>query len=549
LKTAYFILGMHRSGTSALGGVLNIMGLEFGSDLMKANKSNPKGYFENNFVYRLNKRILSENSSRWDDYSFNISNIDSEKKTIYIKEAKKIIKQEFRYSKKFAIKDPRICLLFPIWEQACLDLNIKIKILLPFRNPKEVALSLKKRDSFSMEKGLLLWTHYFLSAEYVSRSYERLFIAFDDLLGNKEAIERLYTFVEVKKKNQLKRIDEFLDSNIKNNNLPLENFTNLTPMFLQNLIEILKESKFDNLDKIDAIRNDFIFSLEMFHHKELVDKLAENIECHKNLELLKINKNITTVDEAYYLKKYPDLKKYKGLVQEHYFKYGKKEGRYPNEYCESNSIGTKKETAMDEELYNQKVLFEEKYKNNIAEIELLSKKLEEKSSSSEKEKQKLKEIISDKEKEVEALSIELKNAIDFNQKEKKKFEKIIFNKREEIEELSVKIEEEKSFNEKEKQEFEKIISTKREEIKTLSKERVLLTKRIEEEIDSHNKEKQNLENIIKLLKNKEKKLENILQKQEQKLKSKTNSINVLNKNIDELLEDIIKIKKNKFWKY
>ncbi len=38
MKTAYFILGMHRSGTSALGGVLNIMGLEFGSDTMKENK-------------------------------------------------------------------------------------------------------------------------------------------------------------------------------------------------------------------------------------------------------------------------------------------------------------------------------------------------------------------------------------------------------------------------------------------------------------------------------------------------------------------------------
>ncbi len=129
MKTVYFILGMHRSGTSALGGVFSNIGLDFGTDLMRADEGNPKGYYENNLIYELNERILQESNSSWDEYHFSVEKIEKEQKVKYIKKAKKIIKAEFRYSEIFAIKDPRICLLFPIWEEACKKLNIDISIL------------------------------------------------------------------------------------------------------------------------------------------------------------------------------------------------------------------------------------------------------------------------------------------------------------------------------------------------------------------------------------------------------------------------------------
>ena len=72
MKIAIFILGMHRSGTSVLGGVLNIIGLDFGSDLMVANAANPKGYFKDNFVYKLNEKILSKNDSDWHDIHLSV---------------------------------------------------------------------------------------------------------------------------------------------------------------------------------------------------------------------------------------------------------------------------------------------------------------------------------------------------------------------------------------------------------------------------------------------------------------------------------------------
>ena len=196
MKTAYFVLGMHRSGTSALSGVLKLMGLEFGSNLMQASEENPKGYFENNLIYLLNEKILKETDSSWDDYHFNITNIPTKQISKYIKEAKKLIKEEFRYSESFVIKDPRICLLFPIWEQACIELNIKIKVIIPYRNPMEVTKSLNKRNNFSVEKGLILWSKHFLSAEYWCSEYDRIFISFNELLDDTDKTLNNHKFLE-----------------------------------------------------------------------------------------------------------------------------------------------------------------------------------------------------------------------------------------------------------------------------------------------------------------------------------------------------------------
>jgi len=541
VKTAYFILGMHRSGTSALGGVLNIMGLEFGSELMKADEGNPKGYFENNFVYRLNKKILNEHNSKWDDYSFTMDKISDSNKNIYIKEAKSIIMKEFRYAENFAIKDPRICLLFPIWEQACHDLKINIKIILPFRNPKEVALSLKKRNNFSMEQSLLLWTHYFLSAEYLSRKYKRIFLSFDELLGNTEKVlEQLYAFSGLEKHQSLGLIDNFLDHNIKNNNLLLGNFTKSIPTFLQNLVNLLKESKFDDLDRIDSIRNDFNFSLEMFQHDEIRRELSDREEIRKKLALFEEIKDITIVDEPYYRAKYPDLKRYKGTLSEHYFRYGKKEGRYPNEYCEYYKIDVKQETARDEEIYHNQIKFKALLKSKIDEISVLllkKEKLETYLNDKKRLNEELVEKIEHKIKEVTAFVLKIENLEKDLQKEKSlnyNLEQKIKNKIEEVTTLVLKKEEQESLlNDKQElaSDLEEKIENKREKMNSLLLEKEELEKYL------NNKEKLNIE-----LKNKIKQLD-------KNLKNKSKEIFLLNHNIDQILEDLVSLKENRCWIY
>jgi len=327
LKTAYFILGMHRSGTSALGGVLSLMGLELGTDIMKPNKDNPKGFFENNFVYRLNKKILDENSSSWNDYFFKVENISYEKRKEYVQSAKELIASEYRFSEQFTIKDPRICILFPIWEEACIELNIDIKIIIPYRNPLEVAQSLNIRNNFSYEKSLLLWSKHFLFAEYFSRRYKRIFLSFDNLLEDTDNIlSVLEEFIDLPLNKQIeKKIKKFLDKSIKHNNFRLENFSKDIPLFLREIIFIIKNKDFKNSEKFDFLKNEFDFLLKLFEDKELGFLLKEyptlkqelkrlreeNNDLVKNLDKLVIeNKNIKKrVNEATSL--YTELNKEK----------------------------------------------------------------------------------------------------------------------------------------------------------------------------------------------------------------------------------------------
>lgn len=67
-KICILVLGMHRSGTSALAGLFNRLGVALPEgDLIGASKSNPSGHFEPEEVVRIHDRILSETGSGWSD--------------------------------------------------------------------------------------------------------------------------------------------------------------------------------------------------------------------------------------------------------------------------------------------------------------------------------------------------------------------------------------------------------------------------------------------------------------------------------------------------
>ncbi|HJX24749.1 MAG TPA: hypothetical protein VJ252_01225, partial [Chthoniobacterales bacterium] len=66
-RKAVVILGMHRSGTSALCGALDLLGVDFGERLMPANHANEKGYWEHEEIVRFHDDLLSSLGSRWDD--------------------------------------------------------------------------------------------------------------------------------------------------------------------------------------------------------------------------------------------------------------------------------------------------------------------------------------------------------------------------------------------------------------------------------------------------------------------------------------------------
>ena len=54
MKNCLVVLGMHRSGTSAFTGILEILGLNLGTKMLETQEDNPKGFFENKYVVLAN---------------------------------------------------------------------------------------------------------------------------------------------------------------------------------------------------------------------------------------------------------------------------------------------------------------------------------------------------------------------------------------------------------------------------------------------------------------------------------------------------------------
>ena len=148
MKKIVIVLGMHRSGTSVFTGILNKMGLPLGENLMKPTKDNPKGYFENMDFYHFNEMILRECNSSW----YNVSNLTEEKilKGEYKNILKSILKKYSNHTI-FGVKDPRICVLLPLYEKVCEELGIEIEYVLITRDKESIINSINKRDGYSKE--------------------------------------------------------------------------------------------------------------------------------------------------------------------------------------------------------------------------------------------------------------------------------------------------------------------------------------------------------------------------------------------------------------
>lgn len=188
-RYAVVVLGMHRSGTSALAGVLARLGCDLPSQIMPANEFNPKGFYESLLAYNLNDAILASGGSGWDDWqAFNPDWIDSPNAAGFLERGAEVLAEEYGNSPLFVLKDPRICRLMPFWTQLFQTCAVQPLYVNTHRSPVEVARSLQKREGWPLNAGLLLWLRHVLEAEAGSRGSPRCFTSYDQLLGNWSAV-------------------------------------------------------------------------------------------------------------------------------------------------------------------------------------------------------------------------------------------------------------------------------------------------------------------------------------------------------------------------
>lgn len=198
VRPGVIILGMHRSGTSVLGGLMNKMGLKTGGPLIAPAEDNEKGFFERIDVVLQNDEFMKKQGVH---YAFSTFKYDA------MAAVKDMMTGQVKFnegerglaflnepsSSPWMLKDPRLCITIRTWIPL---LNAIPAVVFTYRHPLDVALSMHKREfeQFKVAKGLKMWYVYNRRAIEQTHDLCRVTTSHRKVMSQPEIeLERIYT--------------------------------------------------------------------------------------------------------------------------------------------------------------------------------------------------------------------------------------------------------------------------------------------------------------------------------------------------------------------
>ncbi|MCR9106091.1 MAG: hypothetical protein NXI15_12430 [Gammaproteobacteria bacterium] len=161
-----FVVGMHRSGTSAACAALDACGVSFGQELLDPMQGvNEAGFWEASEVVAINEALLDAAGTCWYAAGAPAERFDWTAAAFAPQRARieRFLQTLTASAAIVAVKDPRLCLTLPLWLRCAADLDLEVGACVVLRSPLAVARSLQSRDNFPLGYGLRLLTYYLRS--------------------------------------------------------------------------------------------------------------------------------------------------------------------------------------------------------------------------------------------------------------------------------------------------------------------------------------------------------------------------------------------------
>jgi glycosyltransferase involved in cell wall biosynthesis len=253
-KKIIVVLGMHRSGTSALTRGLSTLGVGLGDTLHPAGSDNPTGFWEDRDIIAFNNKLLSSLGSAYDRVGLTDVDFDHPVFDILYEEAKLLLTQKTENVELWGMKDPRLARLLVFWKKLFRDLGIEAAYVIALRNPLNVAESLLRRNSFPPVKSHHLWLEHMVQCVAHSENERRLVVDYDNLLQNpaKELsrVANALSIAEPEKSALAIYVNDFLDPNLRHGQrteIELRK-SNIDPPALADLYTLLTSCAQDKLN-------------------------------------------------------------------------------------------------------------------------------------------------------------------------------------------------------------------------------------------------------------------------------------------------------------
>ena len=176
------VLGMHRSGTSAVTRLVNLLGADVGpEDDLVHDFDNPAGHWESRSLVAANDRILSVLGRSWDFPPRLAPGWEhTEDMQALVPELATTFAAVYR-SGLWVWKDPRTCLTLPLWRQVLGDAP---RIVYVQRDPAAVVHSVFRRDGVPRLYATGLWHRYVHAALGGADGLRVVCVRFEDVLAD-----------------------------------------------------------------------------------------------------------------------------------------------------------------------------------------------------------------------------------------------------------------------------------------------------------------------------------------------------------------------------
>ena len=245
------VSGSGRSGTSSLAGTLKRLGLHVPQPEVEASETNPRGFYEPQWVIDFHKRHLKELA---------LFNIDSRPQAVdlvaaYV--ASGVPGAELREwlagqleAAQVVVKDPHAFWFAEVWEDVSGELGADLRWLTALRHPAEVvgsrdiAYLSSQSDDLRLTKetsNVAGWVHAALLTERAGRGRKRSFVRYTDLLADwRTALVPVQQQLELDLNTDLSStdhhpVDDFIEPSMRKSQLTWDDVR--TPDWLRDMAE------------------------------------------------------------------------------------------------------------------------------------------------------------------------------------------------------------------------------------------------------------------------------------------------------------------------
>ena len=182
------VVGVGRSGTSLLSGMLGQLGFRIPQPEVQADETNPRGFGEPRWVVDFHTRLLRErrvtvNDARPAAWEATTAAGDAPEVR---DELRRWLKRELHEPGAVLVKDPRTVWFLPLWMRCAAELGARTSFVTMLRHPAEIVTSARKSDGTWQTDAsrAAAWLNVMLETEHATRDARRAFVRYEDLLAD-----------------------------------------------------------------------------------------------------------------------------------------------------------------------------------------------------------------------------------------------------------------------------------------------------------------------------------------------------------------------------